>query len=153
MHECYNLGIDVQTWAMREDNCSQQRHSKCLRTNLVPFSVGDLEISILSGVETFMSNSDIKISECYMGFLAPVGKVFPQPEPVSNIFYRRFCRDKDVFLFSCFPFYSDAYRFYAVSDFLQSRGTFGSSKLKHYSLAMPISREDLNQFRPTVHVD
>ena len=153
MRECYNTSIDTQTWAMREDHRSQQRYRKCQTTNLISICVADLELSGVSGIESCMSTSDIKISKFYMGFLAPVGNVFSQPEPVRNIFYRRLIRDKEVFLFSCFPFYSDAYRFYAVSDFLQSRGTFGSSKLKHYSLAMPISREDLNQFWPTVHVD
>ena len=53
--------------------------------NFIPFSVGDLEISLLSGIEAFMSKSDIKISECYVGFFALVGKVFSQPEPLSNI--------------------------------------------------------------------
>ena len=153
MHECYNTAINAQTWAMREDHCSQQRYRKCQRTNLILICVADLELSVISGVGACMSKPDIMISKCYMGFLALVGKVFSQPEPVNNIFYGRLIRDKDVFLFSCFPFYSDAYRFYAVSDFLQSRGNFSNSELEHYSLAIPISRKDLNQFRPTIHVD
>ena len=36
----------------------------------------DLELSVVSGVETRMSKSDIKISKCYVGFLTAVGKVF-----------------------------------------------------------------------------
>ena len=121
--------------------------------NSIPFSVGDLKLSVISGVEACMSNSDVKISECYMRFLAPVGKVFPQLEPVCNIFYGRFIRDEDVFLFSYFPLYPSAYRVYAASYFLQSRGNFGVLKSEHHSLAIPIACDDLNQFRPTVHVD
>ena len=29
MCECYDSGIDAQTWAMREDHCSQKRYRKC----------------------------------------------------------------------------------------------------------------------------
>ena len=100
-----------------------------------------------------MSKSDIKISECYTRFFAPIGNVFFQPEPVNNIFYRRLIRDKDVFLFSCFLFYSSAYHVYAVSNFLQCQGNIRGSKLEHHSFAIPISYEDLNQLCPTVHVD
>ena len=86
MHECNNLGINAQTWAMREDHRFQQYYSKCQRTNFISFSIRDLELTIVSGVEARMSKSDIKISKCYMGFLTPLSKVFPQPEPVRNIF-------------------------------------------------------------------
>lgn len=108
---------------------------------------------VVSGVNACMSKLHVQISECYMGFLEPVGKVFPQLKPVCNIFYKRLIRDKDVFLFSCYPFYPSAYRVYAFSDFLQSRGYFGGSESDHHSLAIPVACEDLNQFRSTVHVD
>ena len=87
------------------------------------------------------------------GIHGTVGKVFPLPKPVSNIFYSRLIRDEDVFLFSYFPLYPSAYRVYAASYFLQSRGNFGVLKSEHHSLAIPIACDDLNQFRPTVHVD
>ena len=39
-------------------------------TDLVPLSVGDLELSIVRGVETHLSKSNIEISEHHMGILA-----------------------------------------------------------------------------------
>ena len=56
-----------------------------LETTFIPFFVRDLELSVVSGVEACMSKLDIKISECYMGFLGPVGNVFPNPNK-STIF-------------------------------------------------------------------
>ena len=47
--------------------------------NLVPFSVRDLELSVVSGVEACMYKSDIKIFECLMGFMAQWAKSFPYP--------------------------------------------------------------------------
>ena len=84
-----------------------------------------------------MSKSDIKISECYVGFLALVDKVFLRFESVRNIFYKRFIRDDNVFLFPCLSFYPSTYCVYAVSDLLQSQGNFNGSKLEHHSLAIP----------------
>ena len=69
-----------------------------------------------------MSKSDVKVSEFYMGFLAPVSKVFSQPEQVHNIFYLGLIRDKDVFLFSSSLFYPSTYRVYTVSYLLQIQG-------------------------------
>ena len=88
-----------------------------------------------------------------MGFLAPVGKLFSQPELVRNIFYGRLIRDEDPFLLPCLPFYSFPYCVCVVSDPLQSQGNFGSSESEHHSLSILISRDDLNQFRPIIHDD
>ena len=71
-----------------------------LETTFIPFFVRDLELSVVSGLESCMYKSDIKVPECYMGFLAPVGKVLSQPELFRNILYGRLIGDEDVvFLF------------------------------------------------------
>ena len=116
--------------------------------NFIPFSIGDLKLSVLSGVEACMSKSNIKISECYMGFLEPVG----DPNQ-SAIFSTEGLLG--IKISSCFlAFLSIQVPTVSMQSLISSKvGVISAVPSKHHSLAIPISRKDLNQFLPTVHVD